>query len=156
MFNLLSPSENHDGYKQGHLQAKERQNLHSLYLISQTRLAFYYRNGCNYGIFAQNSSMDSLIGWCVVCLGFNGSLEQYFCLYRAVSQRQRENKRENMQTTSTAPAASTADTCLNVIKISRQRKLPSIITRPDPTRPDHPYIAFISDFTEIIVCFDFI
>ena len=26
-----------------------------------------------------------LVGWLVGCLGFNGSLKRYFCLYRAVS-----------------------------------------------------------------------
>ena len=46
-------------------------------------------------------------GWLVGCFGFNGSLRQYFSLYRAVSQREgeREEKRidesKNVQTTPT-------------------------------------------------------
>ena len=46
-------------------------------------------------------------GWLVGCFGFNGSLRQYFSLYRGVSQREgeREEKRidesKNVQTTPT-------------------------------------------------------
>ena len=31
-------------------------------------------------------------GWLVGCCGFNGPVRQYFSLYRAVSQRERETK----------------------------------------------------------------
>ena len=34
----------------------------------------------------------SYIHWLVGCLGFNGPLRQYFSLYRAVSQRERERR----------------------------------------------------------------
>ena len=45
--------------------------------------------------------------WLVGCFGFNGPLRQYFSLYRAVSQREGERRRErideckNVQTTPT-------------------------------------------------------
>ena len=32
------------------------------------------------------------VGWLVGCFGFNGSLRQYFSLYRAISQREGERK----------------------------------------------------------------
>ena len=32
-------------------------------------------------------------GWLVGCFGFNGSLRQYFILYQAVSQREREKEK---------------------------------------------------------------
>ena len=44
-------------------------------------------------------------GWLVGCFGFNGPLRQYFSLYRAVSQREGDKRRErideskNVQTT---------------------------------------------------------
>ena len=47
------------------------------------------------------------VGWLVGCLGFNGPLRQYFSLYRAVSQREGDKRREmidestNIQTTPT-------------------------------------------------------
>ena len=47
------------------------------------------------------------VGWLVGCFGFNGPLRQYFSLYRAVSQREGDKRRErideskNVQTTPT-------------------------------------------------------
>ena len=39
-------------------------------------------------------SVTPFVGWLVV-LGFNGSLRQYFSLYRAVSQREGEEERKD-------------------------------------------------------------
>ena len=39
---------------------------------------------------AINLTRDGLVGWLVGCFGFNGSLRQYFSLYRAVSSREGE------------------------------------------------------------------
>ena len=66
-----------------------------------------------------------LVGWLVGCVGLNGPLRQYFSLYRAVSPRQGERKREmiderkHVQTTPPAPTASAAGPCLTKIQISR-------------------------------------
>ena len=37
------------------------------------------------------------IDWLVGCFGFNGPLRQYFSLYRAVSQREGESKKQKEQ-----------------------------------------------------------
>ena len=37
--------------------------------------------------------LEDTVGWLVGCFGFNGPLRQYFSLYRAVSQREGEEKR---------------------------------------------------------------
>ena len=39
------------------------------------------------------SRHDIFDGWLVGCFRFNGPLRQYFSLYRAVSQREGEEKR---------------------------------------------------------------
>ena len=36
--------------------------------------------------------LNYIVGWLVGCFGFNGPLRQYFSLYRAVSQREREKE----------------------------------------------------------------
>ena len=41
-------------------------------------------------IFQKNVSLSYIIRWLVGCFGFNGPLRQYFSLYRAVSQRERD------------------------------------------------------------------
>ena len=51
-----------------------------------------------------NNPLAKVRGWSVGCFGLNGSLRQYFSLYRAVSQRGRKNgemidKRKTVQTT---------------------------------------------------------
>ena len=38
-------------------------------------------------------AIQSSVGWLVGCFGFNGPLRQYFSLYRAISQREGEEKR---------------------------------------------------------------
>ena len=57
----------------------------------------------------------AMVGW-LVDFGFNGPLRQYFSLYRAVSQRERErgeriDERKNVQTTPIAPTASAIGLC---------------------------------------------
>ena len=45
----------------------------------------------HFNIFLERIMSDAL-DWLVGCFGLNGSLRQYFSLYRAVSQRQGERK----------------------------------------------------------------
>ena len=40
-------------------------------------------------------AMESCLRWLVGCFGLNGPLRQYFSLYRAVSQREGERKRND-------------------------------------------------------------
>ena len=35
-----------------------------------------------------------VVGWLVGCFGFNGPLRQYFSLYQAVSQREKEERKD--------------------------------------------------------------
>ena len=91
-------------------------------------------------IFVQNFRLNMIaaIDWCshtthdwiwlVSCLGFNGPLRQYFSLYRAVSQSEKEKRKDrqekkNVQTTPPAPTASAIDPCLTIIQISRTLRL---------------------------------
>ena len=39
-----------------------------------------------------NIKVAAVCGWLVACFGLNGTLRQYFSLYRAVSQREGERK----------------------------------------------------------------
>ena len=69
--------------------------------------------------------INGSIGWLVGCFGFNGPLRQYFSLYRAVShregdRRERIDESKNVQTTPTAPTASTVGPCPTVIQFSRR------------------------------------
>ena len=50
---------------------------------------------CSYGIFSKGlkNEFETAVGWLVGCFGFNGPLRQYFSLYRAISQREGEEKR---------------------------------------------------------------
>ena len=54
----------------------------------------------------QPTNLQLALGWLVGCFGFNSPLRQYFSLYRAVSQRERERREridesKNVQTTPT-------------------------------------------------------
>ena len=70
---------------------------------------------------------------CLVVLGFNGPLRQYFSLYRAVSQREGERGEKGLMGVKMskqpppAPTASAVGPCPTVIQI---------VGRPAP--PDHP------------------
>ena len=59
-------------------------------------------------------------GWLVGCFGFNGSLEQYFSLCRAVSQREREReekrKRREKMSKQLQPTASAIAPCPTIIQ----------------------------------------
>ena len=58
---------------------------------------------------------DYLISWLVGCFG---TLRQYFSLYRAVSQREREREEsKNVQANPPAPTASEIRPCLIIIQI---------------------------------------
>ena len=43
-----------------------------------------------YCLTLERRMSNDVVGWLVGCFGFNGSLRQYFSLYRAVSQREGE------------------------------------------------------------------
>ena len=70
---------------------------------------------------------------CLVVLGFNGPLRQYFSLYRAVSQREGERGEKGQMGVKMskqpppAPTASAVGPCPTAIQI---------VGRPAP--PDHP------------------
>ena len=72
---------------------------------------------------------SSRVGWLVGCFWLNGPLRQYFGLYRAVSQREREkekrkDRREKKMSKQTppAPTASAVGPCPTLLQISRTRR----------------------------------
>ena len=82
--------------------------------------------------------MHKLVG----CFGFNGPLRQYFCLYRAVSQREGERgEKAQMRVkmskqTQPAPTASAVGPCPTVIKLVGRPGIGSLPSTIAP--PDHP------------------
>ena len=78
------------------------------------------------------------LGWLVGCFGFNGPLRQYFSLYRAVSQRERErgeriDEKKMSKPPPPAPTASAIGPYPTVIEIVGRPgtgSLPSTIAPP--------------------------
>ena len=62
----------------------------------------------------------NIIGWSIGCFGFNGSLRQYFSLYRAVSQREGKRKEKRYMTVKLSKISPRAfGPCATFIQISR-------------------------------------
>ena len=97
----------------------------------QTQIRLLFRSG------RSNYSGNAAIGWLVV-LGFNGSLRQYFSLYRAVSQREGERRemideRKKVQAPTARAVGSCPTTCISQINMTpRYWKLTK---HHRPTRP---------------------
>ena len=91
------------------------------------------------------SSVGRVLARLVVFLGFNGSLRQYFSLYRAVSQREGERgEKEKMRVKMSkqplpAPTASAVGPCSTVIHIEGRHGTESLLSTI--ALPDHPLLA---------------
>ena len=114
-----SPENSHDSKSKGndqeliqpnptsHPQRKKNTNrLINVTKNNRMNNSFPTQSICFY-LFSILNYKTTKQDWLVGCFGLNGPLRQYFSLYRAVSQRQGERKREmigerkNVQTTPT-------------------------------------------------------
>ena len=58
----------------------------------EAALLFWFFGGCRFGLLLFSVLFARYNNWLVGCFGLNGPLRQYFSVYGAVSQRERERK----------------------------------------------------------------
>ena len=101
--------------------------------MTQSRL-WQQKESCVNRTTAKSVNWTIMVGWLVCCFGLNGPLKQYFVLYRAVSQREGERKREIIGERKNVQITPTRNHC------KRSRPLPYGIGSLSSTiaPPDHP------------------
>ena len=109
-------------------------------LSSHSLIRYWMSNKASYAKACFSPCCNS-VGWLVGYFGLNGPLRQYFSLYRAVSQRERERKekwetRENLsKQPPPAPTASAVGPCPTIIQIRRTSRHWKLTQHHRGTRP---------------------